>query len=228
MARRRQAQRRRPIIANRLIVMAKTPVLGRVKRRLGREMGYVAALRFYRHCLSHTVLRLARDPRWQTILAVTPDRDRAAPVWPYEERIGRMGQGEGDLGLRMQRLFTRLPPGPAIIVGSDIPELSPNQVARAFRLLGGADAVFGRAPDGGYWLVGLKRTPRVLKPFANVRWSGPHALADTLANLKGKRVALVATLGDVDTKKDWQRERGSAERFIFVRQRRDNARLLQT
>jgi glycosyltransferase A (GT-A) superfamily protein (DUF2064 family) len=118
----------------------------------------------------------------------------------------------------MQRLFTQLPPGPAIIVGSDIPQLSPAHVAEAFRLLRGTDAVFGRAPDGGYWLVGLKRIPHLLKPFARVRWSGPHALADTLANLREKRIAFVATLGDVDTREDWQRERSIAERVILVRQ----------
>jgi rSAM/selenodomain-associated transferase 1 len=196
--------------------MAKTPVLGRVKRRLGREIGNVAALRFYRHCLNHTLLRLVQHKRWQTIIAVTPDRDRTARVWG---RIGRLPQGEGDLGRRMQRLVTELLPGPTIIVGSDIPALSPSHVAQAFRLLRGADAVFGRAPDGGFWLVGLKRVPRVLKPFADVRWSSPHTLADTLANLEGKRVAFVATLADVDTKQEWRRERGAAERLIVVRQR---------
>ena len=83
--------------------------------------------------------------------------------------------------------------------GSDIPAMRPAHIAQAFKLLGSADAVFGRAPDGGYWLVGLRRVPRVLKPFADVRWSGPNTLADTLANLAGKRVAFAATLSDVDT-----------------------------
>jgi len=115
----------------------------------------------------------------------------------------------------MQRLLTRLPPGPVVIVGSDIPALSPSLLAGAFKCLGSADAVIGRATDGGYWLIGLKRSPKVLSPFADVRWSGPHALADTLANLEGKRVAFVATLRDVDTKADLQRERPKAERFIF-------------
>ncbi len=54
----------------------------------------------------------------------------------------------------------------------------------------------------------------MLTPFAGVRWSGPHALADTLANLKGKRVAVAATLSDVDTEKDLRLERASAERLI--------------
>ena len=125
-----------------------------------------------------------------------------------------MLQGDGDLGLRMQRLFNRLPPGPVIVIGSDIPAIRPAHIAGAFRLLGQADAVFGPAPDGGYWLVGLKRTPRVLAPFARVRWSGPHALADTRTNLKGKRVALTANLNDVDRADDLRRERGRAGRLI--------------
>ncbi|MGE3529984.1 MAG: DUF2064 domain-containing protein, partial [Methyloceanibacter sp.] len=81
-------------------------------------------------------------------------------------------------------------------------------------LLGSADAVFGPAPDGGYWLVGLKRSPRVLAPFARVRWSGPHALADTRENLKRSRVALAARLSDVDRKADLRREGSRAGRLI--------------
>ena len=57
--------------------------------------------------------------------------------------------------------------------------------------------------------MGLKRTPRVPAPFAGVRWSGPHALADTLANLKGRRVALAARLSDVDTAEDLRRQRAA-------------------
>ena len=214
MARREARPKRLASFAKRLVIMAKSPALGRVKRRLGREIGDVAALRFYRSCLSHTALRLARDPRWRTVLAVAPDRDVAERFWPSRRWVGRLPQGEGDLGRRMQRLFACLPPGPTIVVGSDIPAIRPVHVAEAFRRLGRADAVLGPAPDGGYWLIGLKRTPRVLTPFAGVRWSGPHALADTLANLEGKRVAVAAMFSDVDTEKDLRRERASAERLI--------------
>jgi glycosyltransferase A (GT-A) superfamily protein (DUF2064 family) len=84
-------------------------------------------------------------------------------------------------------------------------------------VLGAADAVLGPATDGGYWLVGLKRLPKILSPFADVRWSGPHSLADTIANLKGKRVAYAATLCDVDTADAYREERASAERLIPLR-----------
>jgi hypothetical protein len=206
--------RRRASFANHLVIMAKSPRLGRVKRRLGRDIGDVAAAGFYRNCLSHTVLRLAQDRRWRTVIAVDPDRDVTKAFWQSRRRIARLPQGQGDLGRRMQRLFAALPPGPAIIVGSDIPAIRPAHIAAAFRRLGGADAVLGPAPDGGYWLIGLKRSPRVLRPFADVRWSSAYALADTVANLDGKRVAFAATLSDVDIAEDFRRERASAERLI--------------
>jgi rSAM/selenodomain-associated transferase 1 len=214
MARRHAHLPRHSSFAKHLVIMAKSPILGRVKRRLGREIGDVAALRFYRFCLSHTAMRLARDPRWRTVLAIDPDGAVAARFWPAQGRMARLPQGEGDLGRRMQRLFARLPPGPTIIVGSDIPALRPAHVADAFRRLGRADAVFGPAPDGGYWLIGLKRTPRMLMPFAGVRWSGPYALADTLANLKGRRIAFAQTLGDVDTQEAYRAEAICAGRLV--------------
>jgi rSAM/selenodomain-associated transferase 1 len=214
MASRSAARPRRTNFAKHVVIMAKSPVAGRVKRRLGREIGDVAAIRFYRSCLAHTALRLARDPRWRTLLAIDSDRDVGARFSPSRTGLACVKQGEGDLGRRMQRLFARLPPGPTIIVGSDIPAMRSAHIAEAFARLGGADAVFGRAPDAGYWLIGLKRTPKVLAPFARVRWSGPHALADTLANLKGMRVAFAATLTDVDTEKELRLERANAERLI--------------
>ncbi len=192
--------------------MAKSPGAGRSKRRLAASVGAIQATRFYRACLAHTLMRLSTDRRWRTLLAVSPDRDIAAAFWP--RAVKRLSQGHGDLGARMQRLFRSLPPGPVIVVGSDIPAVRASDIARAFRLLGDADAVFGRAPDGGYWLVGLRRAPRLLAPFAGVRWSGPHALADTLGNLEGQRIAFATTLSDVDTEEDYRRLRRNWERLI--------------
>ena len=103
----------------------------------------------------------------------------------------------------MGRIMRTLPPGPACIVGGDIPGIGRPHVARAFAALGGHDAVFGPAPDGGFWLVGLKRSaPPPATLFRGVRWSGPHALADSMATLPGARIALVDTLRDVDTAAD--------------------------
>jgi uncharacterized protein len=185
----------------RLVVMAKVPAAGRVKTRLAGEIGIGMATAFARHAIGVTLARLANPGAWQMTLALAPDC--AADRSPGPAGITRVGQGAGDLGRRMQRIMNRMPPGPVVIVGTDIPELRASHIRQAFRLLGRHDAVFGPASDGGYWLVGLRRRPRILRLFAGVRWSSPHALADTLANLDGLAIARLETLSDVDDKETW-------------------------
>ena len=181
-----------------LIVMAKSPRLGRVKTRLAADIGAVAAAGFYRRTLTGVTARLAGDGRWRTWLGVSPDADIADDaLWPAGP--DRIAQGTGDLGVRMARLLAAPPPGPVVLVGADIPAIRPDHVWQAFRALGRNDAVFGPAADGGFWLVGLKRLRPADGIFAGVRWSSPQALEDTLANLpKSWRIARAATLSDVD------------------------------
>lgn len=176
-----------------LLIFARAPHLGAAKRRLARDIGAVAAQRFYIGTMMATVRRLARDTRWRTVLAVTGGPAR----WP--DGIARIAQAHGPLGRRMDRAIRAMPPGPVVLVGTDIPDLAPRHVAEAFRALGDHDAVFGPATDGGYWLVGLRRRPFQPRLDGPVRWSTEHALADTMALFDSRvRVATVATLTDID------------------------------
>ncbi len=179
-----------------LVVMVKEPRAGRVKTRLGRDIGMVPAAWWFRHQVWR-LLRRVDDPRWRSVLAVAPDGAVASRTFPAH--LPRIPQGHGDLGARMARVFRSLPPGPVCIVGGDVPGIDPGHIARAFRALAPVDAVFGPAADGGYWLVGLKRTGVVPAGlFESVRWSSEHALADSAATLPGARIAYVDRLRDVD------------------------------
>ena len=193
--------------ANHLVAFVKAPRLGRVKTRLAADIGIVAAWTFYRRTTRAILHRLAGQGRWRTWLAITPDDAVAAPglwppsLWPPSPGPNawrRIGQGMGDLGQRMARVMGDLPPGPAIIIGTDVPAIRPEHIARAFRALGRHDAVLGPAADGGYWLVGLRRRPRLPEIFQGVRWSTEFAMADTLANALGLDVALLDVFEDVD------------------------------
>ena len=197
----------------RLVVIAKLPVAGGVKTRLAHEIGVAGATRFARQAAAALLQRVGLDRRWQTILAVAPVQGLGSRGWP--RGVVRSPQGGGDLGARMQRIFDCKHAGPMLIVGTDVPGIRPAHIAEAFRRLGRHDAVLGPATDGGYWLVGLRRRPRVLRPFANVRWSSPHALADTLANLEGRTVAFVATLSDVDSASDLRLNAASLGRRVL-------------
>ena len=181
-----------------LAIFLKEPRLGRAKGRLARDIGHGEAWLFYRRLVRRVLPPLARDARWSTWLATTPDGWRGRePFWPFA--LPCLPQGPGDVGQRMLRVFRSLPPGPAIIVGSDIPHLTPSHVARGFEALGRADVVLGPADDGGYWLIGLSQRARAIDPFAGVRWSSRWALSDTERALPaGFRLALVDRLADVD------------------------------
>lgn len=185
-----------------LCIMVKAPVMGLVKTRLAREIGRSAALNAYRTMTAGLIRRLSTGAQWRLVLAVAPDRAQMSRAFPAS--VERIAQGGGDLGARMQRVIDRFrEEGPVAVIGSDIPGISRGHIRSAFKTLANHDAVLGPAEDGGYWLIGVG-TRRPMTPFANVRWSTEHALADTLANLKGARVGLIGQLPDVDTAMEWR------------------------
>jgi len=188
-----------------VVLFVRAPALGTGKRRLAREIGDVAALRFERLMITLLLRRLAADRRWRLRVAVTPDkaRSRARNWWGEIEVVG---QGGGDLGIRMLRALRACPLGPVVLVGADIPALSATHVVSAFRLLGSRDLVFGPAEDGGFWLVGARHPRRLPSLFEHVRWSSPYALADTLAGLPRRLSAGFADrLEDVDDGEAYRR-----------------------
>lgn len=185
-----------------LVLMARQPILGQGKRRLAADIGDSAAHRFQRVALGRLLQRLGRDPRWRLCLAITPDE----PV----QSLGAdfvVGQGEGDLGQRMSRLSERMAPGALVFIGSDAPEVGSADIEAAFEALETNDTVLGPALDGGFWLIGFTQSQRQHLPFQGVRWSTPHARADTLSNLAGKRVMMLRELEDIDDGASYRRWR---------------------
>lgn len=178
--------------------MVKEPRAGRVKTRLGREIGMTAAAWWYRHQVARLLRRL-RDPRWRIVLSVAPDRALESRSFPRD--LARLPQGRGDLGVRMARALQSFD-GPTLLIGSDIPGVTRGHVADAFKALGGAPSVIGPAPDGGFWLVGLAHPARApSRLFDGVAWSTSTTRSETIPTLP-QPVAEVAMLGDVDTAAD--------------------------
>ena len=179
--------------------MVKEPRPGRVKRRLGKDIGMTSAACWFRH-QTRSLLRRLRDPRWEIILAVSPDREGlSSKVWPRD--LVRLTQGRGNLGQRMARVLGQTH-GPSVLIGADIPGVERRHIARAFVAMGNNPAVIGPASDGGYWLIGLRRPSRQrVGLFEGVRWSTPDALADTLPTLP-QPVVFADKLKDVDSGAD--------------------------
>ena len=190
--------------AEQLIIFVKAPRPGAVKTRLAQTIGAEAACAAYRQLIGILLRELA--PLVHVELRFTPD-DAAAeiaawrrPAWPITP------QGEGDLGQRMQAAFqAAFATGTerVVLIGSDCPSVTGRDIEEAWSALRQADAVFGPATDGGYWLVGLRAPQPAL--FRDMAWSTPEVLAETLRRAQAAqlRVQLLRPLTDVDTETDW-------------------------
>ncbi len=182
-----------------LVIFVKAPRMGRVKTRLTKDIGNFKAWRFYRRTVKGLVKRVGKG-KWKTIICISPDDYKGSF---FDKRYSVMAQGGGDLGQRMQRVFDDVPKGKLVLIGGDIPTIEKHHITRAFDALKNNQVAFGPAEDGGFWLVGMRRTRNRIAPFANVRWSSEDTMKETSANIKSNvRVAYVDMLNDVDTAAD--------------------------
>lgn len=188
----------------RLIVFVKAPRAGFVKTRLAESIGPEKASAVYGQLVTRLLARLGRPGPVQ--LRFTPDA--AAPeIKPWlRSRWTVAPQGSGDLGQRLERAFAeafRTGAQRVVVIGSDCPEVSADDIEAAWAALRKFDLVLGPATDGGYWLVGLPSPRREL--FREIPWSSARVLHETLtrAQESGLKVHLLRELSDVDTIEDW-------------------------
>ena len=186
----------------RIIIFVKAPRPGFVKTRLAATIGNEAACAAYCQLTENVLAHLAPLPHLE--IRFTPDdAEKEITQWLRDDWTSRP-QGNGDLGERMHRAFTEAN-SPAIIIGSDCPQVKLNDFITAAKTLQTHDAVIGPATDGGYWLIGLNAPYPAL--FKGIEWSTGGVLQSTLAKADeaGLSVQLLRELGDVDTGADWER-----------------------
>jgi len=192
-----------------LIVFAKAPDPGRVKSRLWPVLGKVGAARLQAR-LTLRALHTAQSAQCADVeLCGAPVRShpfflRAAA----RSGVALHAQGRGDIGVRMRRALERgLRRYPhAMLIGSDVPSLTPVRLRSAARALRqGCDAVFAPAADGGYALVGLSRSsPRL---FEGVEWGTSVVMEQTRRRLRelGWRWRELPLVWDIDRPQDYAR-----------------------
>jgi len=196
-----------------VIVFARAPVAGRVKTRL--KLSAAAALRLHTQLIEKAV-RTAQVARCGPVELHVTARHRFFSTLKIEIRLQR----GYDLGERMYNaLHSALRRYPrAIVIGADVPALTPADLRRAARLLGGsADIVLAPTEDGGYALIGARRIS--LSVFTGVRWGSTEVLQQTLRNIvrAGLGYRLLRTVWDVDRPEDLARLRSRPLSSAFRR-----------
>jgi len=189
-----------------VLVLAKAPVAGRAKTRLGADVGHDAAARVAAAALLDT-LEAATTAVGAERCVLALEGDLAEGVAGPEIQAALTGwtvvpQDQGEFDARLVRAHDDAGAGVVVQVAMDTPQVTPALLAGAAApvLAGEADAVLGPAPDGGWWVL-ARRAPEVARALRGVPMSTPTTYADTRAALEaaGHRVVDTDTLMDVDT-----------------------------
>ena len=187
---------------NALLIFTRNPELGKVKTRLAKTIGDAKALAVYNDLLLHTMQKTQQLDCDKFVFydSTIVEED----IWPtanYQKKL----QASGDLGQRMQQAFEdlfELGYQNCIIIGSDLFDMKTIIIEDAFEKMLTNDVVIGPAEDGGYYLLGLKKSTALI--FENKKWGTETVFQETLKDLKGQQVGLLQTLNDIDTFEDLQ------------------------
>ncbi len=203
-----------------VLVVAKAPEPGRVKTRLGAEIGMERAADVASASLLDTVAAcVAAVGAERCQLSLAGDLDRA--VAADELRAALAGwtvhpQKGPDLGARLADALAHVT-GPVVQIGMDTPHVTAALLLDAAAGLDEHDAVLGPAEDGGWWLLAL-RDPARASVLSGVPMSTPTTCVDTRAALaaSGLDVGTTTTLCDVDELADAEAVARLAPRSRFA------------
>jgi uncharacterized protein len=192
-------------LAAQVIVIAKEPVPGRVKTRLTPPFTPAEAAALAEAALADTLAAVASSAVTRRVLAL----DGRPGTWlpAGVEVIGQRGAGLDERIAWALADARALSPVPAVLIGMDTPQVTPGLLAAAAEPLvsGTADATFGMAEDGGFWLLGLREIDPAL--VLGVPMSRPDTGARQFGRLvdAGLRVLPLPALTDVDTAEEAER-----------------------
>jgi rSAM/selenodomain-associated transferase 1 len=186
-----------------LLVFLRPPRIGQVKTRLAATLGEVEALRIYQFLLDKTLETAAAVDARRWLFCSENSRYEAKDATQQFETAVQHGD---DLGARMAGAFRdafKLRPTRAVLIGTDVPELSVHIIEEAFHALLDRDVVIGPALDGGYYLLGLRQLHPQL--FEHIPWSTSQVYDKTMqcAQSLGLQVHVLPELRDVDVEADW-------------------------
>ena len=195
------------MISEKLIVFTRYPEPGKAKTRLIPVLGKAGAANLHRLMAQRTIARalsLQNSRRLSVEIHHTNDSQQQMQDW-LGTNIIYQNQIDGDLGAKMTAAFQQSfnsGVDKAAIIGTDCPDLKVEIMAQAFDKLSQHDLVLGPAKDGGYYLIGLRRS--IPELFSGIKWGTSEVFASTqaIAQNLDLNIAYLPTLADIDLPED--------------------------
>ncbi|WP_293335722.1 TIGR04282 family arsenosugar biosynthesis glycosyltransferase [Microcoleus sp. CAWBG58] len=197
------------MISEKLIVFTRYPEPGKAKTRLIPVLGKTGAANLHRLMAQKAIARalslsLQNSGRLSVEIHYTGGSQQQMQEWLGTDIIYQ-NQIEGDLGAKMTAAFQQSfnsGVDKAVIIGTDCPALKVEIMAQAFDKLSQHDLVLGPATDGGYYLIGLRRS--IPELFNGIKWGTSEVFASTraIAQNLDLNIAYLPTLADIDLPED--------------------------
>jgi rSAM/selenodomain-associated transferase 1 len=188
------------------LVFLRAPQSGRVKKRLAMGLPPEVVLGLYR-CFVEDIIDTVTKGAYPVQLYFTPQAAKSLMVnWLGSDFEYRSQQGQ-DLGRKMARAFDRAfreSYNRALLVGTDVPQISAKILKDAFNALDRYDGVIGPTVDGGYYLIGFRSETFRSEFFDNVAWGTDRVLSQTMALFLNSnlRIFTLPKLRDIDDMDD--------------------------
>ncbi|MFZ9046415.1 MAG: TIGR04282 family arsenosugar biosynthesis glycosyltransferase [Cyclobacteriaceae bacterium] len=191
---------------NQLIVFVKNLIPGTVKTRLAKDIGQDMAMEVYKELVSYTSEITDKIKGIDRVIYYS----EYVELWDFfdDKKYQKSLQEGKDLGQKMLNAFyDAFENGyqKAVLIGSDVPDISKKVIMDAYEKLDKYDVVVGPAEDGGYYLIGMKDAHKEL--FEDFAYSHNQVLEELLDAAEDKNLAVgeVKTLFDLDTKADMKK-----------------------
>jgi hypothetical protein len=189
-----------------IAVFARAPIAGHAKTRLIPRLGAAGAAALQRELTERALARACAVPGGRVVLWTTADDESMTRAARSAGAILRSQHG-ADLGERMAHAFEQtLGDGrPMLLIGTDCPAQTTDDLRLAVDALRTAEAVVQPAEDGGYVLIGMTRFRAEL--FDAIPWGSGSVLATTRARAaaSGIRLAELPMSWDIDRPADLER-----------------------
>ncbi len=198
---------RRRSSRERVVVFTRYPEAGKTKTRLIPRLGPEGAASLQRAMTEHVIQQVRELRKDRTISVEVRYKGGNLELmsrWLGLDMLYRKQSGQ-DLGARMLTAFQEAfdqGEESVLLIGTDCPDITGEILEKGFQELLKSDLVFGPAADGGYYLVGMKRSYPLL--FSGILWGTASVLDQTVekAGIQRLSVAFVARLQDVDRPED--------------------------
>jgi uncharacterized protein len=184
-------------------MFVKSAARGMVKSRLAVSVGENMTLDLYKCFVSDLMEMLEKGRYPLEIFFYPPDARQEVVRWLGDEYT-LMPQMGNNLGDRMGNAFQEVFPRGfdcALLIGSDIPDLSNRLIDEAFAALNNYDAVLGPAHDGGYYAIGFKGNAFLPQVFSGITWGSPEVFEQTMGILRKANLSVhtLPVWRDIDT-----------------------------